>query len=78
MRIVLRLYSKGKAKKYFGTSIRRMLYKINNVKFDKAYVKVTYGRFLAVNNKMTEFFNDGYYFDPKEAAKSLTVFWYES
>jgi hypothetical protein len=77
MRIVLRFYNKGKVKKYFGTSIRRMLYKINHLQFEKAYVKVHYGRFLADNGKMTEFKNDGYYTNKKELTKVLRIFWYE-
>jgi hypothetical protein len=78
MRITLRLYNKGKIKKYFGTSVRRMLYWINHSTFEKAYVKVHYGRGLAVNGEMTEFKNDGYYDDKKELLEVLKVFWYES
>ena len=74
MRIVLRLYSKGKAKKYFGTSLRRMLYWIEHNNFDKGYVKVSYGRFPANDGKIAEFYNDGVYTDKKELTTVLKIF----
>ena len=77
MKINLRLYNKGKAKKYFGTSIRRMLYWINHNKFDKGYVKVSYGHFKDVYGKMAEFYNDGIYTDKKELNEILKIFYYE-
>ena len=78
MRINLRLYNKGKMKKYFGTSLRRMLYWINHSTFEKAYVKVHYENALDAYGKMTEFKNDGYYTDKKELLEVTQMFYNEA
>jgi hypothetical protein len=74
MRMTLKLYNGNKVKKYLGTSVRRLLYYINHVNFDKAYLKVKYGKFLDQGGKMAEFYNDGYYSDKNELIEVLKAF----
>ena len=74
MRITLKLHKGSKIKTYLGTSVRRLLYYINHVKFDKVYLKVKYGKFQDNSGKMTEFYNDGTYADKNELIEVLKAF----
>jgi antitoxin component YwqK of YwqJK toxin-antitoxin module len=82
-KITLRLYLKnGKTMKYYtNDKIKRIYSLVSLAKFPdkvlKAYVKVSYGKFLDAFGKMTEFYNDGYYTDKKELREVISIFWNE-
>jgi hypothetical protein len=87
-KITLRLYLKnGKTRKYYTTDKIRRIYSIvglakfpdcpssNGLKVVKAYVKVYYGKYQDVFNKMVDFYNEGYATDQKELKSLVQEFW---
>ena len=69
---------KGKIRKYSSDkSTKRILSHVSHDKFLKAYVKVSYGKKKCLNGCICEFFNDGWYTDPKQTEYAIKTFWRE-
>ena len=76
MKTLFKFWKKGKS----GYTIRcsektqRMYHLLGREKWEKAYIKVTYGKMKDVNGKMVTAYNDGHYTSKREARKALKAF----
>lgn len=77
--IYLKLYlPNGKISQYRSSrSTIRILSRVSLIKFKKAYLKVSYGNKVDCFGKLSEFYNDGYYQNPKELVYAIKTFWAE-
>ena len=77
--ILVRLYLKNGTTKEYRSSraINRILSGIRRVQFKKAYVRVGYGKKIDSSGKLSEFHNDGSYFNVDDALDGVSTFWSE-
>lgn len=69
---------RGKIRKYTSnTSPRRIYSQIEANNFQKAYVKVSYGKKKCIDGCMCEFHNDGWYANKQELNQAVKTFWSE-
>ena len=76
MKILRKFWQKGKRQpiRRYGTNPRVLAQKLASLNWEKVYLKVSYGKELDVFDKLTEFYNDGYYTDKKELKKAFKAF----
>lgn len=76
MKILLKFWQKGKNQPItrHGANPRVLTQKLASANFEKAYLKVSYGRGLNVFGKMTEFLNEGEYFTKQDLKLAFRAF----
>jgi len=75
-KILLKLYFKNGLMKMYTSSgeKRRISSIISHVDFEKAYLKVSYGKALCVHDCVCNFFNDGWYCNKHELLQVFKAF----
>lgn len=69
------MYKNGKVRKlHTEEKLKRILYQVSLGKYQKAYVRVSYGKKKCIHGCLCEFHNDGYYTDPKEVKDVIYLF----
>jgi len=77
--ILLKLYlENGEMRKYTSRSYtRRISSFVSHVNFEKAYVKVSYGKKICSYGCLCNFYNDGWYDNKEDLLYMLKAFWEE-
>lgn len=75
MKFLLKLWSDtGTVKRWHSSRIKRIFRNIKAEEFQKAYVKVVYGKEKDVFGKIVVFYNDGFYETRSELLSALKAF----
>ena len=76
MKILLKFWTKGKRepKIRHGTNPRVLAQRIASANFQKAFLKVVYGKDIDVDGNLVQFDNEGYYDNKKDLRQAFRAF----